>query len=165
FLTVLADEDPFVLDWFRPENAPGYYEGEGLEYERSSGSFEAGYQDMKGFGPDWSGDAHLFVKGKKPGDCVEYILPAEPGEPFDLTLWLTTAPDYGILKIYADGTLLKETDCYTPAVGRREVQLGKIVPGDYTVRLRLEAAGKNPASAGYYSGIDSLYQSKRGVEK
>ncbi|MBR4748935.1 MAG: DUF2961 domain-containing protein [Abditibacteriota bacterium] len=165
FLTILADEDPFVLDWFRPENAPGYHEGEALAYERSDGPFQAGWQDMKGFGPYWSADGHLFVKGEKPGDMVEYLLPAEPGEAFDLTVWLTTAPDYGILKIYADGTLLKEEDCYTPGVERREVPLGTVVPRDETVRLRLEVSGKNPASAGYYSGIDCLYQSKRGVEK
>ncbi|MBP5273321.1 MAG: DUF2961 domain-containing protein [Abditibacteriota bacterium] len=164
FLALTAQEGQFVLDWFRPEPARGWFEGEGLEYERS-GSFDVGYQEMSGFGPGWSGNAHLFIKGEKPGDFVEYKLPAEPGEAFALTAWLTTAPDYGILKIYADGKLLKEVDCYTPGVERREISLGDVVPSDSCVKLRLEVSGKNPASAGCYSGADAFYQSNRGVEK
>ncbi|MBQ9358321.1 MAG: hypothetical protein IJT95_02120, partial [Abditibacteriota bacterium] len=159
-----ARKDQFVLDWFRPEPVRGWYEGEGLEYGQS-GSFDAGHQGMSGFGDGWSGDAQLFIKGEKAGDWVEYKLPAEPGKAFDITAWLTTAPDYGMLKIYADGKLLKEIDCYTPGVGRREISLGTIVPKDGVVRLRLEVSGKNPASAGFYSGVDAFYQSKRGVEK
>ncbi|MFQ6036229.1 MAG: glycoside hydrolase family 172 protein, partial [Sedimentisphaerales bacterium] len=54
----------------------GALEGERLKIlAKTAGN--ARRQDLFGFGPDWSGDAHLWWTGAKPGDILELAVPVK----------------------------------------------------------------------------------------
>lgn len=74
----------------------------------------------------------------------------------NLSLALTHAKDYGSYRVRLDGKDCGVMDCYDPVVTGKEHALKPktIEAGDHV--LRFEAVGRNPASAGYFFGFDSL---------
>ncbi len=64
-------------------------------------------QGMEGFGPDWSGDAHVLWDGTV-GARMETAFPVERAGRYRLALQLTSAPDYGRFTARLDGEVLRE---------------------------------------------------------
>lgn len=85
---------------------PGALEGERLKIVRQTGG-AAGSQAMGGFAKDkWSGASHVWWTGAKPGDELEFELPAAQAGTFAVELVLTRARDYGIVQLMLNGESL-----------------------------------------------------------
>jgi hypothetical protein len=67
------------------------------------------------------------------------------------------ARDYGIYRVSLDGKEIGTVDLYSAGLEISDDALGgwrELKPGAHT--LRFDCTGKNPASAGYFLGVDSL---------
>jgi len=70
---------------------------------------------------------------------------------------LVTSHDYGILRLSFNGTPLGEpVDAYSSVIDAEFVALGTVEVNSEANMLTLEAAGRNPKSAGYRAGIDAV---------
>jgi D-arabinan exo alpha-(1,3)/(1,5)-arabinofuranosidase (non-reducing end) len=109
-------------------------------------------------GAQWSGDAQIWFQapGAPRSFTVEFEAP-QAGT-YDLTAILTRAPDYGILAVAIDGETVG-----TPFDGRdpggvtvHEHPLGEVELTAGTHPLTFTVTGRNPASTGFFAGIDRL---------
>ena len=76
---------------------------------------------------------------------------------YQVTLLLTQSWDYGIYQPLIDGKPVGRTfDGYSPQIVSAERALGivELSAGRHTLTMR--AVGKNPASTGYFAGLDAL---------
>jgi hypothetical protein len=70
---------------------------------------------------------------------------------------LVTSWDYGVVRASFNGEALGEPiDAYSPEIDAKWAEFGPVDVGAKANILRLEAANRNPASEGYYAGIDAL---------
>lgn len=108
-------------------------------------------------------DGHLlYTPQKKEGAWLEIPFEIEKKEPLRLVLVMTRSYDFGKYQAYLDGVKLGGViDLYSEEILSREYHLLDFwpKPGKYT--LRLECVGKNPASGGYYLGIESVRLRRR----
>jgi len=115
----------------------GALEGEKLKILAKTGG-NADLQDMYGFGPNWSGDAHLWWTGAKPGDTLDLAVPVEKAGTYRLKMQLTKAIDYGIVQLYLDGEKLgKPIDLYNNGViatGVMDMGVHKLSKGEHKLR-------------------------------
>jgi hypothetical protein len=105
----------------------------------------------------YDGPQLLYKPGAAEGAWVEIPFEVKQKEPLRLLLNLTRAPDFGQYQASLNGVKLgKPLDCYDTKVGNQEYHLLDFwpEPGRYT--LRLECVGRNPQSAGFYMGIESV---------
>ena len=114
-------------------------EGEVLKVLKHTGN--AGPQDLRPFGEGaWSGNAHLWWTGAKPGDVLELALPIAADGTYRIGAGMTKAIDYGIFEFSLDGQKLAgPIDLYNNGV----VHTGTIALGD-AVKL-IAAARKGTA--------------------
>jgi hypothetical protein len=127
-------------------------------------------QDMSGFGArKWSGESHLWVQGRRPGDFVELAIPATAGKAIRVVLYATRSWDYGIVRCSLNGEAAgRETDLFSGARGKCEstgpIDLGVVTPTSDTVRLRVEVVGGNEKAEGTRSffGLDCIVISLAG---
>jgi hypothetical protein len=147
-----------------PFRIEGALEAEDLKVLASSEGMPLGAQDMTGFARDkWSGNAHLWAQGRRPGDFVELLVPA-PGEaPCKLTLHATRSWDYGVLSFTVNGEEAGgDFDAFSGRQGLAEptgpIALGTFQPRDGAFVLRVEVVGGNLASLGSKSffAIDAI---------
>lgn len=119
--------------------AQGLYEGEFLPMHGNSRA-----QNMSGFGPHWSGNAHLLWHGAV-GQKMVSEFRVETSSIYELSLQLTLAPDYGIVDVRIDGTRLAEkVDLYSDKVALAPVvKLGKRPLTKGVHKLELTMVGKN----------------------
>ena len=93
-LVIVVEAKPFDYHSVRGRQAvvqqKGIYEGEALQLRGTSR-----VQDMRGFGPAWSGDAHLLWMGE-PGEVMETVFSVPAEGDYLFSLQMTKAPDYGI---------------------------------------------------------------------
>jgi serine/threonine-protein kinase len=140
----------------------GALEGEKLKVLGHSGSFEASPQDMTGFpAGDWSGDGQLHGRPSRKGEWLDLELPVPADGKYHVVVYLTKAPDYGIVQFSLDGQALgKPIDCFNAlnVVSTGPIDLGVIVLKKGTATLRGEVVGTNAKSVGlHYSwGLDCL---------
>ncbi|MBN1360284.1 MAG: DUF2961 domain-containing protein [Sedimentisphaerales bacterium] len=137
---------------------PGAMEGEKLRIVDKSGG-NARPQDMFGFGPDWSNETHLWWTDAKPTDTLELAFDVEKAGTYRLTMQLTKAIDYGVVRLYLDGKKLGDAiDLFNDGViatgpldmGRHELTQGQHV-------LKVEIVGANEkAIKSYMFGLDYL---------
>ncbi|MBN2451061.1 MAG: C1 family peptidase [Lentisphaeria bacterium] len=108
-------------------------------------------------GPLWSGGSQVFCSPAAGGRLVVEVPVAEAGV-YDLGLYATRAPDYGIVRVSLDGrTLAAGVDLHAAEVvpsgllplGRLRLEAGKRT-------LEFECVGRNPASRGTFLGIDCI---------
>jgi len=130
-------------------------EAEALEISERRG-VHTNVQTMNGFGAgNWSGDAQIFVKGE-PESGLTFVIPVEKSGRYQLSVYLTMAPDFGQIQSRLDGERLgSRIDLYAPRV----IASGRIVLGTRTLRagrhaIGIEITGKNPASTETNAGID-----------
>jgi hypothetical protein len=136
----------------------GALEGEKLKIlARTAGRAEL--QDMYGFGPNWSGDAHLWWIEARPGDTLDLAVPVEKTAKYRLQMQLTKAIDYGIVQLYLDGKKLgKAIDLFNNGViatGALDMGIHELDKGEH--KLRVEIVGANEkAVKSYMFGLDYL---------
>ena len=134
----------------------GALEGERLKVLSKTGG-DPHEQDMSGYGPEWSGEAHLWWTDAKPGDKLDLALPVAKAGPYTLKMQLTKAIDYGIVQLALDGQKLGgPIDLFNDGVvttgeldlGRRELSAGEH-------KLTVEIVGANAkAVKAYMFGLD-----------
>jgi putative heme-binding domain-containing protein len=145
--------------WLDPSTGKvaGALEGESLKVvERSGGN--TGAQGMAAFTKGkWSGDAHLWWTGAKPGDKLSIEIPVEREGRYQVFVVLTKAIDYGIVRLSVDdGTWTEPMDMFNrEVVNTQPLSLGlfDLKPGKH--RLNVEITGANPAAVKQYMfGLD-----------
>jgi len=119
---------------------------------------QAAPQDMNYWsGGLWSNGKQLFAKGEKGGQ-VEVTFEVKLGLTYRLRALGTCAPDYAIVHVLLDGKRVgPKFDLYSGRVspaGSLELGNFELTAGRH--RLRIVAEGKNPASDGYFFGIDAI---------
>lgn len=122
-------------------------------------------QDMAPFpGDTWNGGVQFILKSYDIGDYVKFWINIPEGADYTFTARFIKAGDYGIAQHEIDGLALGgPVDLYDPAVRRTgETALGtlRLSPGLHELTVRI--AGKNPASSGYFYGLDYLKVEKAG---
>lgn len=133
-------------------------EGESLvnKFQPTGGAVKA--QTMSHFGTGWSDNQHLWWTGGQPGDVLTLKLEDIAPGTFDLTLYTTTARDYGIIKVSVNGQL-RESDLYTPDVLPGEplrFEKVNVSPGE-PLQIDVHLTGKNEeALPRYMVGIDRI---------
>lgn len=129
----------------------GALEGEELKIlAKTAGS--ADLQDMSGFGPGWSGDAHLWWIEAKPGDALELAVPVQKTAKYRFKMQLTKAVDYGIVQLYLDGKKLGgPIDLFSNGViatGALDMGVHQLDEGEH--KLRVEIVGANEKAVKSY---------------
>ena len=105
----------------------------------------------------YDGPQLLYMPRSSEQAWVEIPLVVKRKEPLRLLLNMTRSYDFGRYQASLDGIKLGEPiDLYSGEISGEEFHLLDFwpEPGRYT--LRLECAGKNPHSSGYYMGIESV---------
>jgi hypothetical protein len=121
-------------------------------------------QNMKSFGPKISsGDAHLWIQGREPGDFVELEVPLEGGGAHRVLLYATRSWDYGIVRFFINGRragedvdLFNEEARAVAATGPIDLGVHEAMEGH--LKLKVEVVGGNPRSEGSKSffGLDCV---------
>ena len=108
----------------------------------------------------WSQGTHLVVKPTQVGQFVELEVPV-PGSDAQarrLTVYLTNAPDFGILKFTVNGNVAEKTiDSWADQVQPADpVAGGAFTPEEGRFRVRIEVTGANFKSIGpkIFFGLD-----------
>lgn len=150
---------PLVALRVAAEDKPFFIEGEKLEVRKVSG--QARVQDLRRYNQGtWSGAAHLWWTGAKPGESLELALPVAKAGVYRLGAGFTKAIDYGVFDFALDGQALAgPLDFYSNGVVHTgPLSLGAAVQlsaGEH--RLRITVKGANPAAkSGYMLGLDYL---------
>ena len=136
----------------------GALEGEKLKIlAKTAGS--TSIQDMYGFGPDWSGDAHLWWVQAKPGATLNLAVPVEKAARYRLQIQLTKAIDYGIVQLYLDGKKLgKPIDLFNNGViatGALDMGIHELDKGEHKMRVEIVGANEK-AMKSYMFGLDYI---------
>lgn len=135
----------------------GALEGERLKILSCTGG-AAAEQELSMFEGQWSGDAHLWWTGAKPGDKLELAVPVAKDGNYKLFAAMTKAVDYGIVRLSLDGRELAVTDLFNHGVvptGERDLGTQPLTAGDH--RLAIEITGANEkAVKAYMFGLDYL---------
>jgi hypothetical protein len=141
-----------------PKNdAPGALEAEELEVLASQGG-RCSTQQMDAFGGgNWSNGRQLFCYSN--GQLwVRVRLPSSSSGWQRLDLYLTRAPDFGILEVLLDGRPIGTAyDAWAPAVlASGAIHFGEhqLAAGDHELSFVVRA--KNLASEGFHIGIDAV---------
>ena len=112
---------------------------------------------MAGYERLWTQGRQLFCGEKRGGDVVLAFDVHQAGR-YRVRLLATAGPDYGMIGVAVDGKAAGRTfDLYSGRVspsGSLELGQHELSAGRH--RLRCTATGKNPASANFYFGLDSL---------
>ena len=111
---------------------------------------------MKGFGPQWSNNSQILAVTDEPGDYVVLSMPIETEGTYELSVYMTTADDYGQLQFLLNGEPLGEVyDGYdTSVLSSGRLSLGKVHLYKGENLFKLLVVGKNEASENYYFGVD-----------
>lgn len=139
----------------------GFVEAEHLRVRGIAHGIRLWLQPTTSFaGGRWSSDGHLFAMNASLGSWVEFELPVVEAGTHALDLFLTRAPDYGVVQASIDGEPLGEPiDLWARqgvlpsgpiGLGRRELSPDSV--------LRLDVVGTNERSASphHQFGIDGV---------
>lgn len=147
------------LDFFhlRKSRYANSLEGESLKVLGSKDG-NATRQDMAVFGPHWSGDDQFWFLGSKPGAEATLELPVQKDGKYELSVYYTTAKDYGIVQVLIDDKPVgPPTDCYTTDVKAKEkVTLGTVELTAGMHKITFRSVDKNPMSSNYLIGVDAI---------
>ncbi|MFO0829186.1 MAG: glycoside hydrolase family 172 protein [Phycisphaerales bacterium] len=147
-----------------PFKIAGALECESMKIVAKGDGVQAGKQGLRSFAGDtFSGDAHLWVQAKKPGDFIELDVPVADANPVRVTLYATRSWDYGIVQFAIDGTDVgKPVDLYSGERGKvaptGAIDLGVHRAKNGVLRLRATVVGGNEKSEGAKSffGLDAV---------
>lgn len=108
-------------------------------------------------GVTWSDNAQLWFQGQKAGDQVTVAFDVPTTGSYDLAAVQTKARDYGINTLAVDGTTVgAPLDAYNnpdvTVTGPIDYGTMPLAAGRHT--LTITVTGHNPASAGFFAGLD-----------
>lgn len=110
----------------------------------------------------YDGPQLLYQPDQPAGAWLEFPLEVAKSEPLRLLLRLTKSYDFGRYQVWLDGVKLGGPfDAYSPKVVDEELHLLDFWPEPGTYTVRLECVGRNPASQGYFLGIESVQLRER----
>lgn len=105
----------------------------------------------------YDGPQLLYQPRSAEGAWLEVPIEVSKKEPLRLLLVLTQSYDFGRYQASLDGVKLGEViDLYSAKVGSTEVHLLDFWPEPGRHVLRLDCVGRNPASQGFYCGLESV---------
>lgn len=105
----------------------------------------------------YPGPQLLYTPAQSENAWLEIPFTVTNKEPVRLLLNLTRSYDFGRYQASLNDTRLGEPiDLYNADIASRQVHLLDFWPDPGPYTLRLECVGKNPASQGYYLGIESV---------
>ena len=105
----------------------------------------------------YDGPQLLYQPKRSEGAWLELPFEVKKKEPLRLLLNLTKSYDFGRYQVSLNGVKLGEImDGYSPQVVNEEFHLLDFWPEPGTYTIRLECVGRNPASQGYYLGLESV---------
>ena len=114
-------------------------------------------EDMRPFGPDWSGGSHASADLTRT-ETVQWELPVDTVERYTVALYLTRGPEFGMVRFRINGEPLGEpVDCDAAEIspsGRIVLGAVKLAPDSAT--LEVEAVAPNPATGGQLFGLDAV---------
>lgn len=120
-------------------------------------------QDMHGFGPQWGGGAQLFWRPPPPVDTPirnwpSLTLPLEVAQAgnYEVTLFLTGAPDYGRVRVFLRGKPVGDYAGHAPGVSLRSIELGQQKLDAGSNQLVLVVFGREQASSNHFVGLDRI---------
>lgn len=151
-----------VLDVYRENtkysaNGTRRIEAESLACNARRSGGNAMTQPMRPLGDGWSGGVQLFWRDA--AKDYRMCLPIVVGESgvYDITLGMTKAPNYGILRFYINGNVCgADFDGYDEKVVLAAFSLGRHSLRAGVNELLLTVTDKNEASANYFAGIDCI---------
>ena len=134
---------------------PGVIEGETLKIAETTGG-STQIQRVSKF--RWSGDAQLWWRDGKPGDRLVLEVPVPEAAEYQVTVNLTKAVDYGIVKLTLNGQVAGDpVDRYATGVSHDVIDLGKFPLKEGINRLEVEIVGANEnALKRHMFGLDYL---------
>jgi hypothetical protein len=107
--------------------------------------------------PFYAGPQVLYRAPSAEGAWLEIPFTVAKKEPLRLLLNATKSYDFGKYQASLNGVRIgDEMDLYSAKVANEEVHLLDFWPDPGTYTLRLDCVGRNPASAGWYAGIESV---------
>ncbi len=107
--------------------------------------------------PFFDGPQVLYRPDTAEGAWFEVPFEVKEKEPLRLLLNLAASYDFGIYQAYLNGVKIgRPLDLYSAETSSKEFHLLDFWPDPGSYTLRLECTGKNPASTGYYLGIESV---------
>lgn len=134
------------------------YEGEDVMALAVGGLYEP--QDMRPYGPDWSGNKQLRFEAESPGAYLEF-----QGQPltysgyYNVECGVTQAPDAAIAEIsFNSRVLFPYVDLYGKETksARMMTSQPEFFHASETPQVRFEVSGQNKDSQGYVIGVDSF---------
>ncbi len=149
-----------VEDIIKPRLVPNAIEGETLAILKRSGGITE-IQNIPGF--RWSNNRQLWWKGAKEQDELVVEFNVEQAGSYDVTLGITKAVDYGIVRIGVNSrTMADSLDLYNPAVVAAEVKLGVCTLRSGKNTLKVTVLGANPSAVkSHMFGLDYILADKR----
>ncbi len=145
------------MAWPNNAAAPDPVEAQDMSLVFYSDCF-TGYQDMSPWGTwQWYNGDQLFVSSAE--DCIVTLgLQVKTAGKYRLDLYLTSAPDFGIIQAFLDGNPIGEPiNLYTPLV----MPTGAIPVGTFDLTqeihlLKFKVVGTNEKSNNYSFGLDGF---------
>ncbi|MGM9637943.1 MAG: DUF2961 domain-containing protein [Eubacteriales bacterium] len=147
-----------------PESAV-FYEGEELKILDATGMQKAETQEMSVFGRNWSGGSQLIFKASQYASVRFYINVPKTSK-YRISANFTKAGDFGVAEHFIDGSPLGDPiDLYNNGVIRSDLMTIadeiELTAGLHIIEVRMN--DKNPASSGYFYGLDCLELTDVGV--
>lgn len=142
---------------------PALIEAEVLAVPGRSGDIEMFTQSTEDFvSGRWSRDGHLFLRTRKAGDWVDFLLPVETAGRYRVIAYLTRSYDYGNVEFSINGRATGEKISLWSPDGQvfptGPLSLGTFELTPEKNRLRVTVVGSDPASAPphYQFAIDGI---------
>lgn len=135
---------------------PGSLEGESLTVLGAEGG---DYLAQEGSHPQMSGGTQLWYRDHSGTGHLDLEVTVPAAGKYEVTGWFSKSTDYGIFQTLVDGRKVgNPVDLYSEVfwVYGGECRLGTIDLSAGRHVLRFQTVGKNPASKGYYLGLDAL---------
>ena len=133
-------------------------EAETLSLEAYEGIFDP--QDMRPFGPDWSGDQQMRFKASKPGASIHFnMTDVDYSGWYGLICTLTEAPNAPRIEIQVNDTsVFPSIDLYGKTANAESYrsEIPVFIHASDRPRVSVIVLGKNENSTGYVAGIDCL---------
>ena len=154
---------PGDLSKYRRENSIEFEETTPIA---SSPSIHFDKQSMLGFvDGQWSGGTQLLCIGGKPGDSVEFEFNQLEDCPYQLVVYATKAPDYGIVSFSVNGqdTHIKWDGYDTKVTLSDPISLGCYSPVRGALTLKISLSGANPKAVEEKNlfGLDAIQLMKK----
>jgi hypothetical protein len=113
-------------------------------------------QTMTTFGPTWLMDDQLFVASTSTGAEFEFLLRSDEERTSKLGVFVTKAPDFGVIRISIGDNVIEEYSLYSTNVERVRIDLGDVRLTPSGTLLSFKVVDKDAQSGGYKVGVDSI---------